>query len=61
MDMKERLKKWQENTLIVESAELIRGTGRAIPSGCGGDMTDNRDQLAWNQEFRNNPIYRGFR
>lgn len=60
MDL-EKLQKWQENTLKVESAKLIRGSFQQAPIGCGGDMTDNRDQIAWSQEFRNNPIYRGYR
>lgn len=67
IDMQKRLQTWRENILPVPLADLLP---RRLPSnpntkpthiGCGGDMKDNRDCDAWNREFNNNPIYRGYR
>ena len=61
----ERMRKWRDNILPVKSAAIFPGRlesgSKPVPLGCGGDLKDNRDQDAWNYEFRNNPIYRGYR
>lgn len=65
--MQERLDKWRKNTLPVKSADTLRGKSpvsfRPVRGDYGDDIRDfeRKEQEAWNKEFQNNPMYRGYR
>jgi hypothetical protein len=61
--MLERLEKWQKSapkaTTAAKEKKTVMQTFR--PRKDYGDDIDHRDNEAWNKEFINNPIYRGYR
>ncbi len=62
-NMQERLEKWRKKlppTVVPEKTKKPV-MQNFIARKEYGDDCDQRDNNAWNQEFKNNPIYRSYR